>query len=267
MTFPGYFVSFEGGDGSGKTTQARLLGEWLGEVTGREVVLTREPGGTPLGAEVRRLVLHGDHVDARAEALLYAADRAHHVASLVRPALARGAVVITDRYLDSSVAYQAGGRELSEEDVENLSLWATHGLLPDVTILLDVDPEVAAARLSGEPDRLERAGQEFHRRARETFLRRAAAEPARWVVIDAAAPLQDVQAQIRVDVAARLDLTPVVEEAAAAAAPELPPATLGEPAELPVDEVAEGAAGPGELPGADVRGGAVAGDAVAGDAR
>jgi dTMP kinase len=255
VTFPGYFVSFEGGDGSGKTTQARLLGQWLGEVTGREVVLTREPGGTPLGAEVRRLVLHGDHVDARAEALLYAADRAHHVATLVRPALGRGAVVLTDRYLDSSVAYQAGGRELSEEDVERLSLWATHGLLPDVTVLLDVDPEISAARLSGEPDRLERAGLDFHRRARETFLRRAAADPARWVVIDAAAPLEDVQAQIRVDVAARLDLTPVVEEAAAVAAPELPPGTVGEPAE-PLDE-----------PGADLPGDAVAGDARAGDAR
>ncbi|MGW8566348.1 dTMP kinase [Isoptericola sp. NPDC055881] len=210
---PGYFVSFEGGDGVGKTTHVRLLGDWLHEVTGREVVVTREPGGTPLGAELRRLVLHGDHMDARTEALLYAADRAHHVATVVRPALERGAVVLTDRYLDSSVAYQAGGRELSEEEIEALSSWATRDLLPDVTVLLDLDPVVGAARLSGEPDRLEQAGDEFHRRTRDTFLRRAAAEPERWMVVDASAPLDDVQAQVRVDVAARLDLTPVVEEA------------------------------------------------------
>ncbi len=210
---PGFFVSFEGGDGVGKSTQSRLLGEWLGVVTGREVVLTREPGGTDFGREIRRLVLHGDHVDPRAEALLYAADRAHHVATVVRPALARGAVVITDRYLDSSVAYQAGGRELAEQEIEQLSLWGTHGLLPDVTILLDLDPVLAEARRTGEPDRLERAGDGFHRRTREAFLRRAAADPGRWVVIDAAGDVNDIQAQIRVDVAARLDLTPVVEEA------------------------------------------------------
>jgi dTMP kinase len=210
---PGFFVSFEGGDGVGKTTQARLLGEWLGAVTGREVVLTREPGGTELGREVRRLVLHGDHMDPRAEALLYAADRAHHVATVVRPALERGAVVITDRYIDSSVAYQAGGRELAEDEIEQLSLWGTRGLLPDVTILLDLDPVAAEARRTGEPDRLERAGDGFHRRTREAFLRRAAADPGRWVVIDGTGHVDDIQAQIRVDVAARLDLTPVVEEA------------------------------------------------------
>ncbi len=210
---PGYFVSFEGGDGVGKSTHVRLLGQWLGEVTGREVITTREPGGTPLGQQLRQAVLHGEDMDPRTEALLYAADRAHHVATLVRPALERGAVVVTDRYLDSSVAYQAGGRELSAEEVEELSLWATGGLLPDLTVLLDLDPVAGAARLSGAPDRLERAGSDFHRRARESFLRRASAEPGRWLVIDASAPLDDVQAQLRVDVAARLDLTPVVEEA------------------------------------------------------
>src|SRR5690606_473899 len=117
-----------------------------------------EPGGTELGAQLRQAVLHGEDLDPRTEALLYAADRAHHVATVVRPALARGAVVVTDRYLDSSVAYQAGGRELSESEVENLSLWATEGLLPDVTVLLDLDPVEAAGRLTGSPDRLERAG-------------------------------------------------------------------------------------------------------------
>jgi dTMP kinase len=207
-------VSFEGGDGVGKSTQSLLLGEWLGEVTGRRVLRTFEPGDTELGAELRRLVLHGADMDPRTEALIYAADRAHHVATVVRPALGRGDVVITDRYIDSSVAYQAGGRALGEEEVERLSLWATEGLLPDVTILLDLDPDVAAARRPHEPDRLERAGDAFHRRTRDAFLRRAAADPKRWVVIDAAAPVEDVQAQIRVDVAARLDLTPVVEEAA-----------------------------------------------------
>jgi dTMP kinase len=212
---PGFFISFEGGDGAGKTTHVRLLGEWLAAVTGREVVTTREPGGTALGGELRRLVQHGEDMDPRTEALLYAADRAHHVASLVRPALDRGAVVVTDRYLDSSVAYQAGGRELSEAEIEGVSLWATGGLLPAVTVLLDLDPAVGAARLTGEPDRLERAGSEFHRRTRETFLRRAAAEPARWLIVDAAASVDDIQSQIRVDLAARLDLTPVVDEAVA----------------------------------------------------
>ncbi|WP_240643808.1 dTMP kinase [Antribacter gilvus] len=216
MSTPGYFISFEGGDGVGKSTQSRLLGEWLAELTGREVVVTREPGGTTLGKELRAAVLHGEDVDPRTEALLYATDRAHHVASLIRPALERGAVVITDRYLDSSVAYQAGGRALDADEVERLSLWAVDGLLPDVTVLLDLDPTVATTRRDGRddaPDRLERAGDEFHRRTREAFVARAAADPGRWLVIDADAPVDDLQAQIRVDVAARLGLTPVVEEA------------------------------------------------------
>ena len=211
VSAPGYFISFEGGDGVGKSTQARLLGAWLGEVTGRDVVLTREPGGTALGQVLRDAVLHGDHVDARAEALMYAADRAHHVATLVRPALERGAVVVTDRYLDSSVAYQGGGRELAADDVERISRWATRGLLPDVTVLLDADPAVAASRRAsvahkGALDRLESVGAEFATRVRETFLDRAAAEPDRWVVVDATAGVDDVQAQVRVDVAARLGL-------------------------------------------------------------
>jgi len=208
---PGIFISFEGGDGVGKSTQARLLGAWLGEVTGREVVLTREPGGTPLGQVLRDAVLHGDHVDARAEALMYAADRAHHVATLVRPALERGAVVVTDRYLDSSVAYQGGGRELAADDVERISLWATRGLLPDVTVLLDADPVLAAARRAtvagkGRLDRLESVGAEFATRVREAFVGRAATDPDRWVVVDATGTVDDVQSQVRVDVAARLGL-------------------------------------------------------------
>ncbi|MFC8731377.1 dTMP kinase [Luteimicrobium sp. NPDC057192] len=217
MDGPGIFISIEGGDGVGKSTQARLLGAWLGEVTGRDVVLTREPGGTPLGQVLRDAVLHGDHVDARAEALMYAADRAHHVATLVRPALERGAVVVTDRYVDSSVAYQGGGRELAADDVERISLWATRGLLPDVTVLLDADPAVAASRRAavedkGALDRLESVGVEFATRVRETFLDRAAAEPERWVVVDATGAVDDVQAQVRVDVAARLGLGATSQE-------------------------------------------------------
>ena len=131
----------------------------------------------------------------------------------MRPALERGASVVTDRYLDSSVAYQAGGRELGADEVELISRWAVQDLMPDVTILLDLDPAAASARIRRQHDRLERAGAEFHRRTREAFLARAAADPERWVVLDATASIDDLQAQIRVDVAARLELTPVVEEA------------------------------------------------------
>ena len=208
MTHPGYFVSFEGGDGSGKTTQARLLGDWLGASTGREVVVTREPGGTTLGMELRRLVMHGEDMDPRTEALIYAADRAHHVASVIRPALDRGDVVITDRYLDSSVAYQAGGRELSEKEIEDLSLWAVQGLMPDVTILLDVDLETSAARMPADLDRLERVDESFRSRTREAYLRRAAADPARWLVVDARGTVDEVHAAVRAAMSARLATIP-----------------------------------------------------------
>ncbi|GAA2236615.1 dTMP kinase [Promicromonospora sukumoe] len=225
MNAPGYFISFEGGEGVGKSTQSRLLGDWLADLTGREVVLTFEPGGTALGKELRAAVMHGQDMGPRAEALIYAADRAHHVDTVVRPALERGAVVVTDRYVDSSVAYQSGGRDLPAGEVEHLSLWATKGLRTDITIVLDLDPQAAAARRAaaegkGELDRLERAGVEFHTRVRDTFLQRASADPERYVVIDASAPVDDIQAQIRVDVAARLGLTPVVTEAAAVGVPQ-----------------------------------------------
>lgn len=196
----GLFVSFEGGDGAGKSTQIRLLAAWL-EGAGRRVVATFEPGDTSLGVVVRNAVMHGDHVDARAEALLYAADRAHHVATVVRPALERGDVVLTDRYLDSSVAYQGVGRGLGAADVEWISLWATRGLLPELTVLLDIDPVAGLARMAGEPDRLERAGDEFHRRTREAYLERAAADPGRWLVLDGAAPPDELHAAIRARVA------------------------------------------------------------------
>jgi dTMP kinase len=197
----GLFVSFEGGDGVGKSTQLDLLAAWL-RAGGHEVVTTREPGGTPLGRQLREAVMHGDHMGPRAEALLFAADRAHHVDTVVRPALERGAVVLSDRYLDSSVAYQGDGRRLGAREVEQLSLWATEGLLPDLTVLLDLDPTVGLARLSGEPDRLESAGAEFHDRTRRAFLARATTP--RWLVVDAAQPVEAVQEQVRSRVAALL---------------------------------------------------------------
>lgn len=203
-TEQGALVSFEGGDGVGKSTQIRLLAGWLRE-QGREVVTTREPGGTVLGQRLREVVLHGEDMGPRAEALLYAADRAHHVDTLVRPALRRGAVVLTDRYLDSSVAYQGDGRALGAEEVERLSLWATEGLLPVLTVLLDLDPRVGLARLTGAPDRLERAGLDFHDRTRAAFLDRAAAG-GRWLVLDAARPAEEVQARVRSRVAEALGL-------------------------------------------------------------
>lgn len=199
-TAKGIFVTFEGGDGVGKTTQAALLEEWL-TGRGRAVVRTREPGGTEVGMLVRDIVLHhrGD-ITPRAEALLYAADRAHHVATVVRPALQRGDVVIQDRYLDSSVAYQGAGRVLGSGEVRDLSLWATAGLLPDVTVLLDLAPEAARARLDADDkpyDRLEAEHDAFHARVRDEFLALAAAEPDRFLVLDASRPAADLAAEIR----------------------------------------------------------------------
>jgi dTMP kinase len=203
----GVFITLEGGDGTGKTTQSELLESWLTE-QGRAVVRTREPGGTEVGVEVREIVLHhrGD-IAPRAEALLYAADRAHHVATLVRPALERGDVVIQDRYIDSSVAYQGAGRVLDPEAVRSLSEWATDGLRPDLTVLLDLDAASARARLDGARtryDRLEAEASEFHDRVRSAFLALAAAEPARFLVIDAAQPVEVIAEAIRSRVATLL---------------------------------------------------------------
>lgn len=203
----GLFVTFEGGDGSGKSTQSRLLAEWLGE-QGREVVAAREPGGTELGLELREIILHRrGYIAPRAEALLYAADRAHNVATVVRPAIERGAVVIQDRYLDSSVAYQGAGRVLDPTEVRELSLWAGERLLPDVTVLLDLPVAAGRARLAGARDRydrLEAEEAEFHERVRAAYLDLAAAEPARFLVLDAARPVDELAAAIRDRVAAVL---------------------------------------------------------------
>lgn len=194
---PGLFITFEGGDGAGKTTQIERVREWF-EARGHEVVVTREPGGTPLGNELRRLIQNGpEDIDPRCEALLYAADRAYHVATLIRPALARGAVVLGDRYLDSSVAYQGAARALGTEDIRSLSLWATDSLLPDFTFLLDLPPEVGARRRIGAPDRIERESADFHERVRHEYLRLADENAARMVVIDGVGTPDEVFSEIR----------------------------------------------------------------------
>ena len=192
------FITFEGIDGVGKSTQLDLLQSWL-EGRGREVVRTLEPGGTELGQEIRHLLLHrkGD-VAARAEALLYAADRAHHVATKIRPALAEGKVVLSDRYFDSSVAYQGAARELDVTEVRNISLWAVDNLIPDLTVLLDLDAHAAILRRNKtgtEPDRLEREKVDFFERARSQYLE-LAKEP-RFLVVDATLSIDEIQDQIK----------------------------------------------------------------------
>ena len=203
----GVWITLEGGDGSGKTTQSNLLAEWL-DAAGRAVVRTREPGGSEVGQLIRDIVLHhrGD-IAPRAEALLYAADRAHHVATVVRPALERGDVVLQDRYLDSSVAYQGAGRILDATEIRDLSLWAAEGALPDLTILLDLDPATARTRLDSADkpfDRLEAEKSEFHGRVRDAYLALAAAEPERFLVVDASAAPEAIAEQIRARVTALL---------------------------------------------------------------
>jgi len=199
----GLFVAFEGGEGVGKSTQIARAAAWLRE-RGREVLETREPGGTPLGLELRRLVLDpAGHVTPRAEALLYAADRAHHVDTVIRPALAAGQVVITDRYVDSTLAYQGAGRGL--DDARTVTEWATGGLLPDLTVLLDLDPRVGLARAGARSsfDRLEAAALEFHQAVRAGFLALAAEAPARYAVVDAAQPPDVIAGQVAAALTAR----------------------------------------------------------------
>jgi dTMP kinase len=193
----GLFIAFEGGEGAGKSTQieraaAALRSDGAG---GRDVVTTREPGGTELGRELRRVVLDpaGD-ITPRAEALLYAADRAHHVATVIAPALAAGAVVLTDRFVDSTLAYQGAGRGLSVDAARVLTDWATDGLLPDLTVLLDVDPQVGLGRAGarGRLDRLEAASLDFHETVRAGFRGLAAAAPERYLVLDATRSADDL---------------------------------------------------------------------------
>lgn len=181
----GVFIAFEGGEGSGKSTQTRILQAWL-EEKGLPALLTREPGGTELGWHLRKILLDlsSTEVALKTEALLFAADRAEHLARVITPALSRGEVVISDRYVDSLIAYEIGGRQLQNEEVSRIATWATDGLLPDLTVLLDVSPSIGLSR-RGELDRMESQPLEFHERVRATYLELAGADPDRYLVIDA----------------------------------------------------------------------------------
>ncbi|MET8780637.1 dTMP kinase [Streptomyces sp. NPDC004589] len=213
----GFFIALEGGDGAGKSTQAEALAEWI-RGKGHEVVLTREPGATPVGKRLRSILLDVSSagLSHRAEALLYAADRAEHVDTVVRPALERGAVVISDRYIDSSVAYQGAGRDLSPTEIARINRWATNGLVPHLTVLLDVAPETARERFTEAPDRLESEPAEFHARVRSGFLTLAAADPGRYLVVDAGQEPEAVSTVIR----HRLDQMLPLSEAEVAAQEE-----------------------------------------------
>ncbi|NED95700.1 dTMP kinase [Phytoactinopolyspora alkaliphila] len=193
----GQFIAFEGGDGVGKSTQVGLLAAHL-RGRGREVVVTREPGDSRIGAEVRAILLDGGELDVRAEALLFAADRADHVTSLVSPALQRGAVVVTDRYVDSSIAYQGVGRGLGIDQVAALSEFATQGLRPDLTVVLDLEASERRRRMEnlGQFDRIEREPDHVHERIRQAFLDLAGREPDRYLVVDAGREADQIAAEI-----------------------------------------------------------------------
>ena len=193
----GLFVCFEGGEGAGKSTQSLLLREWLVE-RGHTVLLTFEPGDTEVGKELRRIVLDPatGELSSRTEALLYAADKAEHVDHVVLPALARGEVVITDRYVDSTLAYQGAGRTLDVAEVESVARWATGDLRPHLTVVLDLAPEAGFDRFTGR-DRIEGQSLEFHQRVRQSFLDLAAADPGHYVVLDARAPVDAIATAIQ----------------------------------------------------------------------
>jgi len=192
----GCFIAFEGGEAAGKSTQEALLAARLVEA-GREVVRTREPGGTPAGEAIREVVLNPRFtgLDARAEALLFAASRGDHAAQVIRPALRRGAIVVCDRYVDSSIAYQGVGRGLGIERIRELSMWATHSLVPDLTVLLDIDPAIGLSRVTN-PDRLESESLDYHRAVRQAYLDLALAEPHRYLVLDGAGAREQVADRI-----------------------------------------------------------------------
>ena len=210
-TWPGSYVDTgvfgccEGGEGSGKSTQSRRLASWL-EEQGYGVVLTFEPGDTEVGRQVRTIVLSPEtgKLSHRTEALLYAADKAEHIDTVVQPALDRGEVVITDRYVDSMLAYQGAGRDLDLDEVEHVARWATHDLRPHLTVVLDLEPEHGLGRFE-ERDRIEGESLEFHERVREGFLRMAKADPDHYLVLDARADVDEITAQIRTAVVPLLD--------------------------------------------------------------
>ncbi len=203
----GLFITFEGLDGCGKSTQMELLAEGLRE-RGYVVLLTREPGGTPLGEAIRDLLLDSRHhgMSARAEALLYAAARAHLVEQVIRPALKDGQVVLCDRYLDSSLAYQGYGRGLGTDDIVTLNVWATDCLFPDLTLLLDLDDSLRSTRLAAVPDRLEAENDEFHERVAEGYRTLATLHPHRIRKVDANGTESEVQARVRAVIEEELEL-------------------------------------------------------------
>lgn len=197
----GVFVCFEGGEGAGKSTQSRRLAAWLVE-SGYVVISTFEPGDTEVGRKLREIVLSPEtgEISDRTEALLYAADKAEHVDTVVQPALDRGSVVITDRYVDSMLAYQGAGRALDLGEVEEVARWATHDLRPHLTVVLDLEPEHGLGRFE-ERDRIEGESLEFHQRVRAGYLRMAAADPDHYLVLDARADVDEITAQVRAAIA------------------------------------------------------------------
>ena len=191
----GIFIAFEGGDGAGKSTQVRFLAQSFRDA-GRQVLVTRQPGGTPLGARIRELLLHGDHVSPRAEALLFAADKAHHVDEVIRPALRAGDVVITDRYVDSSVAYQGAGRDLGADEIHQIQRWAVDDLEPDLTVVVDISAEEGRRRRGTTHDRLESEADDYHEAVRAHFLAMAAANPDRYLVVDGTVDPEAIHAEV-----------------------------------------------------------------------
>lgn len=209
---PGLFIVFEGGDGAGKTTQVRALDEWLGH-SGIDHLVTREPGGTWLGERVRELVLSPESgpIAPRTETLLYLADKAQHVDEVIVPAITAGRTVICDRYVASLLAYQGAGRDLAADQLEQVARWATAGLRPDLTVVLDVEPEHGVHRID-DLDRIEAAGADFHLRVREEFLALAAADPEHHLVLPARRPRQWIARQVRTRVAELLGLEVSVQQ-------------------------------------------------------
>ena len=191
----GLFIAFEGGDGAGKSTQVALLRDAL-QAAGRTVLVTRQPGGTPLGQQIRDLVLHGDHVAQRAEALLFAADKAHHVEQVIAPALSAGDAVITDRYTDSAVAYQGAGRELGAREIHDLNMWAVDDLVPDLTVVVDVTAAEGRRRRGEVHDRLESEQDDFHEAIRAHYLAMAQGSPERYLVVDGTQAPDQIHAQV-----------------------------------------------------------------------
>jgi dTMP kinase len=191
----GLFIAFEGGDGAGKSTQVALLRKAL-ESAGRTVTVTRQPGGTELGQQIRDLVLHGAHVAPRAEALLYAADKAHHAELVLRPALGAGHVVLTDRYTDSAVAYQGAGRDLGAPEIHTLNMWAVDDLVPDLTVVIDVSAQEGRRRRGAVHDRLESEADSFHEAVRAHYLAVAQGNPERYLIVDGTQPPEQIHAEV-----------------------------------------------------------------------